>query len=237
MNAQRPQRFSRPLLAAALATVLLSAAAFAQSPATTPHVATAAAAPPAAAAAQDIRDIRGPKALQSSWLLMALATTLALGVGAGYAAWAWKRRRNRRVKSPHEIALERLESARLLMREGGSRDFSIAVSGIVREYIENAFGIIATHLTTHEFLTELLQSSHAAVAQNRPLLAEFLESCDLAKFGGWNLTLPAMNDMYQSASRFVVESAAAPLPQVASSPPAPPSTQITSDTYDSFSTT
>ena len=202
----RPQRLRawRMLLATALATAFLTGGALAQAPA--PPTASA------AAPAQDIRDIRGPRPLES---------------------------RKLRVKRPHEIALDRLDSARLLMREGGGREFSIAISGIVREYIENAFDIIATHLTTHEFLTELLRSSHASLAKNKPLLAEFLESCDLAKFGGWNLTLAAMDGMYHSARRFVVESAAAQTQQLgASKSPPPPSTPITPvEPYDSLPTT
>jgi hypothetical protein len=218
------------ILSAALATGFLAGVALAQAPPATP---------PAVSTTQDIRDIRGPKPLESSWLLPALAGALALGVAAGCAAWALRRRRKFRVKQPHEIALDRLLSARSFMREGGSREFSIVVSGIVREYIESAFGIIATHLTTHEFLSELLQSSHDAVARSRPLLADFLESCDLAKFGGWHLTLSAMDGMYESASRFVVESAAAQAqPLGASKSPPPASTPITPvKTYDSLPTT
>jgi hypothetical protein len=222
-------RPSRTLLATALATVIAAGSALAQAPITTPAPVSA---------AQDIRDIRGPKPLEASWLLPALAAAIAVGVGTGCAAWALGRRRKRRVKRPHEIALDGLESARSLMREGSSREFSIAVSGIVREYIENAFGFIATHLTTHEFLSELLQSTDAAIASNRPLLADFLESCDLAKFGGWNLTLPAMNDMYESASRFVIESAAAQAQRGASnSRPTQSTPTTTDDTYDSLPTT
>jgi hypothetical protein len=224
------------LLAAALATVFVAGGALAQAPSGTPPVVSAASAP---SATQDIRDIRGPRPIESSWLLPALAAALVVGVGAGCAAWAFGRRRKLRVKRPHEIALDRLESARSLMREGGSREFSIVVSGIVREYIENAFAIIATHLTTHEFLSELLESSHAAVARSRPLLVDFLESCDLAKFGGWNLTLPAMDVMYQSAGRFVRESAAAQTQQLDASNSLPPSSTpiTTGDTYGSLPTT
>jgi hypothetical protein len=219
------------LLATALVTAFLTGGVLAQAPAAPPTAS-------AAAPAQDIRDIRGPRPLESSWLLPALGAALSLAVVAGCASWAL-RRRKLRVKLPHEIALERLDSARSLMREGGSREFSIAVSSIVREYIENAFGIIATHLTTHEFLSELLQSSHDSVAKNRPLLADFLESCDLAKFGGWNLTRPAMDGMYQSARRFVVESAASQLPPHSDSKLAASKSTLNStvEPYDSLPTT
>jgi len=231
MNSPRRHRPARKFLAAALATVFAAGAALAQAPLKPP------APTPSAPTVEDIRDIRGPRPIESSWLLPALGAALVVAVGAGVAAWALHRRRTLHVKQPHEIALERLDSARALMREGGSREFSIAASRIVRDYIETAFDIVATQLTTHEFLSELLTSSHAAVAKNRPLLAEFLESCDLAKFGGWNLTLPEMDGMYQSARRFVLESAAVPLPPHAASPAPPTSTATSGDTYDSLSTT
>ena len=236
MNRPPRHRAGRRLLATALATAFLMGGAWAQAPAAPPT-----ASPPtasAAAPAPDIRDIRGPRPIQSSWLLPALGAALALAIAAVCVTWAL-RRRKLRVKRPHQIALERLDSARSLMREGGSREFSIAISGIVREYIENGFGLIATHLTTHEFLTELLQQSHAPLAKNKPLLAEFLESCDLAKFGGWNLTLPAMDGMYQSAKRFVVESAASQLPPHGESQSAAPQStpNSTVEPYDSLPTT
>jgi hypothetical protein len=50
------------------------------------------------------------------------------------------------------------------------------------------------------------------LAANRALLADFLVSCDLAKFGGWNLSMPTMEAMLQSARRFVVESDVEPEP-------------------------
>jgi len=88
------------------------------------------------------------------------------------------------------------------------RDFSIEVSSIAREYIESRFRVMAAHLTTHEFLHDSLGSRDPVLAAHRALLADFLEACDLAKFGGWNLSMSNMESMLQSARRFVVESAA-----------------------------
>ncbi len=87
------------------------------------------------------------------------------------------------------MALGRLEAARALMQPGRAREFSIEVSGIVREYIERRFHVMAAHRTTHEFLHDLVLSADPALAAHRDLLGEFLQSCDLAKFGGWNLNI------------------------------------------------
>jgi hypothetical protein len=171
--------------------------------------AQAVAATHAAPTVADIHDIRGPKRLGMATWPAVLAALAVLAVGGGYAAWAWRRGR-RRVRLPHEIALERLEAARALMRAGNSREFSSAVSSIVREYVEHAFHVIATHLTTHEFLSGLLSTPNAALAERRALLADFLGACDLAKFGGWNLTVEEMASMHNSARRFIESAAAAP---------------------------
>ena len=52
------------------------------------------------------------------------------------------------------------------------------------------------------------RSADPVLAANQSLLAGFLESCDLAKFGGWNLSIHDMEAMLQGARRFIVESAA-----------------------------
>jgi hypothetical protein len=83
--------------------------------------------------------------------------------------------------------------------------FSIAVSEIVRNYIEQRFQVRAAHRTTQEFLHDLLAESHAALTAHHPLLAEFLEHCDLAKFARWQLSVAQMEAMYQSARTFVIE--------------------------------
>jgi len=169
----------------------------------------AASAAGATAAADDIRDIRGPKPVASPWVLWALVGGGILAALSGYALWRWiKRRRNAPEPSDVEVALGRLEAARTLMQPGRAREFSIEVSGIVREYIERRFQVMAAHLTTHEFLHDLVLSADPALAAHRDLLGEFLESCDLAKFGGWNLDIDQMGTMLEGARRFIQSAAA-----------------------------
>jgi Domain of unknown function (DUF4381) len=169
------------------------------------------AAPTAAAAAEpataeDIRDIRGPKGMLPPWLIPALLAGGALLAIAGYAAWRWKRRqRIPRALLPFEIALQRLEAIRSLMDPSSVREFSIAISDIVRAYIEASFEVTATHLTTEEFLHNLLESSNTSLAAHRNLLAEFLRQCDVAKFAGVSLSRRIMESLHQSACSFVVE--------------------------------
>jgi hypothetical protein len=172
--------------------------------------ATAAAASPAstidaarpADSTEDIHDIRGPQSILPAWLLPALVAGGAVLAAGAYGVW---RRRRRRVRAPlpFEVALQRLEGVRALMQPQSAREFSIAVSDIVRSYIERAFDLTATHRTTEEFLRDLLELPDSPLARYRALLAEFLEQCDLVKFGDMSLTLQNMESLHHSACDFV----------------------------------
>jgi hypothetical protein len=179
-------------------------------------------APAPAEAAEDIRDIRGPKFLVPPWLLPAVIAGAVLLAFGAWGLWRWlRRRRQPRVLLPFEVALQRLEEMRALMQPDAAREFSIAVSDVVRRYIEERFGVTATHRTTEEFLHDLLESSHAPLARHRALLSEFLQACDLVKFAGMSLTLQNMESLHHSARAFVLETAKPDEPIASDAPPAP----------------
>lgn len=159
------------------------------------------------APAGDIRDIRGPKGMFPLWLLLALLAGAALLAAGAYAVWRWMRRRQQPRPLTHlEMVLQRLEATRALMHPSTVREFSIAISDIVRGHIEYAFDVTATQRTTEEFLHDLLASSNAALAKHRGLLEDFLQRCDMAKFAGVTLSQQVMERLYESARRFVIES-------------------------------
>lgn len=224
--------FGRPIAAALVLLMLGAHTAFAQAPSANQTVSQPNG---AIAPSQDIRDIRGPKPIASPWVVPLLVIAGLLVAGSGYAAWRWDRRRPHAVaKLPSEIALERLKQARAFMRPSGGREFSIEVSSIVRDYIEIRFRMMAAHRTTDEFLHDILRSRDSLLAAHRELLADFLQSCDLAKFGGWELPELNMEAMLQSARRFVIESAQ---PQVAKKPFTESAPAAARESYDSIPTT
>ncbi len=173
---------------------------------------TPAQAPAASSIAEpDIRDIRGPISIPSPWRWLWLAGGVALALGAIYFAWRWHRRfAATKTKQPFEIALDRLEEARRLMTPQHAREYSFAVSEITRDYIEKRFRERAAHRTTDEFLRHLVAQIDSPLAAHRPLLEDFLRYCDLAKFARWELDLPQMESMHESAHNFILATKPAP---------------------------
>ncbi len=169
--------------------------------ASTPAQAPAA---PSAAAAEDIRDIRGPISIPSPWRWLWLVAGVTAVLGLLYSAWRWYRLfAAAKAKQPYEVALERLEKARALMKPEQAREYSFAVSEITRDYIECRFGEHAARRTTDEFLHDLVTQSESPLAAHQPLLEDFLRHCDLAKFARWQLDLPQMESMHESARTFI----------------------------------
>src|SRR5438552_16503953 len=146
-----------------------------------------------AEAEEDIRDIRGPKAVPESWVLPAVLAGAIVVALCAYALWRRRHRETRRRSlTLSEQALERLEDTRPLMRPATAREFGIAASEVIRDYIEKRFEVIATQRTTEEFLQTLLQSSNETLARHRSLLEVFLQQCDFVKFAGTSLAVTDM---------------------------------------------
>lgn len=159
----------------------------------------------------DIRDIRAPFLIPLDWRVPALiaAGVLLLLV---LAWWGWRRWRARRPPPTLlERTLQKLEATRVLMEAGDAGAYSVAVSDVVRAYVEERFEVFATHRTTAEFLRDCLSQMGSALQAHEQALGEFLRFCDLAKFARWSLDQRQMQDMLASARHFV-ETTAAPVP-------------------------
>jgi hypothetical protein len=163
------------------------------------------------AAGPDIRDIRPPFLIPLDWRVLAL-----LGAGAllllGLMWWGWRWYRARRPPlTLLQRTLQRLAATRVLMQAGDARAFAVAVSDVVRAYVEERFKLLATHLTTNEFLRACPGQVGSALQAHEHALSDFLNYCDLAKFARWSLDAQEMERMLASASHFV-EATAAPGP-------------------------
>jgi hypothetical protein len=165
-------------------------------------------------AAEDIRDIRGPKAVSAdSGLMAAMVGGAVICVAVcGYVFWRQRRHGSRRGSlTLAQEALARLEQARPLMRPESAREFGIAASEVIRSYIEKRFAVGVTQRTTEEFLQALLQGSNEALSRHRPLLEHFLERCDFIKFAGATLAVADLESLFQAARGFVLETGEPPL--------------------------
>jgi hypothetical protein len=160
--------------------------------------------PPAGQAApvEDILDIRGPIHIPAPFPWITWGAGAAVIAGLSIAAWKWFHRTRRKL--PYEIALEKLEATRPLMEHTSAEPYSIAVSEIVRLFIEECLPLRAAHRTTNEFLHDLVKLPDSPLAAHREVMADFLEHCDLAKFACWSLTRPQMEAMLASARAFIL---------------------------------
>lgn len=158
----------------------------------------------ASSSTDDIRDIRGPVHIGFKWSWVYYPLLVLALVYAGIWAYFWfKGRKKPRPKMTHEIALERFESAKILIQKEEPREFSIVVSEAVREYIEARFGEKAAHLTTEEFLHKLLTNQNSPLLPFSDSLQDFLNHCDFAKFAKGSLTAGEMKLMLESARSLV----------------------------------
>lgn len=119
-------------------------------------------------------------------LLIGLAG-VALAIGGLLLIW-----RRYRSTDPHQAALtlpahdlayrqlQEILDEKLIER-GESKLFFSKISDVLRNYIENRFGLLAPRRTTEEFLGDISRDAPFP-AEQRELLGVFLQDCDLVKF-------------------------------------------------------
>ncbi|MFZ5807273.1 MAG: DUF4381 family protein [Verrucomicrobiota bacterium] len=156
---------------------------------------------------EDIRDIQGPIPFPSPWGCIGgiILTLLIIGGIIWWITWWKKNRKKTSLPKADAIALQSLEEAMMWIEKNSPREFSFAVSEIIRVYIENRFQVFAARKTTEEFLRDLLEKHDSPLAQWKNSLEDFLMHCDLAKFGKHPLTKEAMMKMLESAKTFVMQ--------------------------------
>src|SRR6267142_1497902 len=138
----------------------------------------------------------------STWAIF-LASFVGLCL-IGLIVWLFKRKRkpDQPPKLPREIALEELESIAAELETTNPYLFSIRVSDILRRYVTNQYALPVTRQTSVEFLTALAKSSPFS-ANERSLLEDFLNRCDLIKFARYEATSADSSLLLEEATRFV----------------------------------
>jgi hypothetical protein len=165
--------------------------------------------PAATNGVEDIRPLKGPVHIPSSygwlgWVLLAL-------VAAAAAYFFWRKLKTRKPSAtaavavpPHRKAKDRLRAAGELMSD--PYQFCSLVSDVLRTYVEERFNLHAPDRTTEEFMEELRTSQQLHV-DHKSLLEDFLARCDLVKFARLEPTEPELRSLLDSALRFVDETA------------------------------
>ena len=154
--------------------------------------------------AEEFHDIAPPVdySLIPPWLIF-LGVFVSLTI-IGLLAWFIARalRRPAPIQSPRDRALAILERMRPEIEKLDPYRFSIRVSDILRRYVTEQFNLPVTRQTSVEFLTGLRQSSPFS-EDEKSLLEDFLNRCDLIKFARYEATASDSQLLLDEAFRFV----------------------------------
>ena len=162
----------------------------------------------------DIRDIKPPEDVPFNWRLPLVggAALVAL-IGIGMALYYFLNRFRRAAVLPprpaHEVALESLSHlrARHLPQAGQFEAYYVALSAIVRTYLEDGLRVRAPEMTTEEFLVAVTRDTRPSrlPPTRQRLLGAFLAQADLVKFARHRPSLDESEAAYEAAKRFVDE--------------------------------
>jgi len=155
---------------------------------------------------EDLRLLSPPN--YGVWWALGIAAVLAFGF------FLLVRRRLRRAATDvtvpsglglWDVALAELERLSPLLSREHSRDYAIRSTGILRRYVEARYALHAPTLATEEFLT-MAGESPALPGDHSASLREFLELCDLLKFGRYLASTAELEALHAAAVAFVLAS-------------------------------
>jgi len=123
--------------------------------------------------------------------------------------------------APHVRALQRLNRLREQRPESAEAvdAYYVEASALMREYIGERYAVRAWERTTEELLAAA-RTSRAVRTPHRTLLGEYLEDCDLVKFGRLVPAAPEQDKLLDDAARFIEETRTGNEPEEASAAPA-----------------
>lgn len=154
--------------------------------------------------AQELHDIAPPVDYSLIPLWAIYLTVFLLLTIIGLAIWGiarWMQRPKPEI-SPRTRALELLQRARAEIAQLNPYQFSIRVSDILRRYVTEQYRLPVTRQTSVEFLETLAQTSSFS-EDERSLLSDFLNRCDLIKFARYEATTADSELLLEEATRFV----------------------------------
>ena len=151
-----------------------------------------------------IHDIAPPihYSIIAPWMIFAGSVIVLLLLGALF--WYARKlfRKEQRVLTPRERAEQALSEIEQQIEGVAPYQFSIRVSGILRRYVVEQFNLPMTRQTSIEFLNAIAAGNRFS-PDEKLLLTDFLERCDLIKFARYEATTQDSRRLLDEARRFV----------------------------------
>jgi len=176
---------------------------------------------------ESFADIEGPVRIGLGFLLLWVAVVGALaGVAAVLLRKFLARSRDGGSRtqvaeiSPLDRALQRLGILREAYRDQEAEAFSVEVSDIVRDFLEDVLEIPAREQTSEEFLHALSGKQDLPRVLHESMPA-FLEACDRVKFARQELSSTEREPLLQTAEGVVRETNQALHPEPVTVSPVP----------------
>ena len=161
--------------------------------------------------AQTLPDIAPPVSysLVPPWMIF-VASLIVLTI-VGLAIWYGRRffRKKQVTLSPRERALTALNRIESEVENIPPYQFSIRVSDILRRYVMEQFDLPMTRQTSVEFLNAIASAANFS-DDEKTLLADFLNRCDLIKFARYQATTADSRLLLNEARQFVKGEALVP---------------------------
>ena len=161
--------------------------------------------------AQALPDIAPPVSysLVPPWMIF-VASLIVLTI-IGLAIWHGRRffRKKQVTPSPRECALAALNRIESEVEKIPPYQFSIRVSDILRRYVMEQFDLPMTRQTSVEFLNAIASAANFS-DDEKTLLADFLNRCDLIKFARYEATTADSRLLLDEARQFVKGGALVP---------------------------
>ncbi len=137
----------------------------------------------------DIRDIKGPVGLPGPplgmWFWGGVCLLIFLVIGTLLCLKKKAQPKPVAVLPAHLRALQALEKIEAMgLDRKNIKEYYFLVSGVLRRYLEDRFGLRAPEQTTEEFLGSVV-ANHLLQDGQKRLLRSFLEHCDLVKFAAY----------------------------------------------------
>ena len=136
------------------------------------------------------------------WMVF-IASLLALTI-IGLAVWYGRKlfQKDKPAPTPRERALGALNEIEKDVERINPYQFSIRVSEILRRYVMEQFDLPMTRQTSVEFLNAISSAANFS-EDEKTLLADFLNRCDLIKFARYEATPSDSRLLLDEARQFV----------------------------------